>query len=106
MINKPWLEAQPADMQKVFPEANPMLSVTEGFKKPDGTDFTPDTLKNIRVAHQLFSEGVICGGRHPVAHEEIVALRDSKLFTEDDCLDALSLLSHLFSRLEYSTKLR
>lgn len=95
-----------ADMQKVFPATNPVLSVTEGYQKPDGTDFTPLTLSNIRTAQQLFSEGVICGGRHPVAHEEVVDLKDSKLFTEEDCLDVLSLLSHLFWRLEHSTKVR
>lgn len=95
-----------ADMQKVFPASNPILSVTEGFVKRDGTAFTADTLNNIRTAHQMFSEGIICGGRHPISHEEIVELRESRLFTEDDCLDVLSLLSHLFSRLEDSTKLR
>lgn len=95
-----------ADMQKVFPASNPMLSVTEGYIKRDGTNFTTDTLTNIRTAQQLFSEGIICGGRHPISHEEIIELRESRLFTEDDCLDILSLLSHLFSRLENSTKLR
>ncbi|MCA9356805.1 TIGR02391 family protein [Candidatus Nomurabacteria bacterium] len=93
-------------MQEVFPEASPILSVTEGYLKPDGNEFTADTLKNIRVAQQMFSEGVICGGRHPISHEEIVDLRESELFTEKDCLDALSLLSHLFWRLEHSTKMR
>lgn len=93
-------------MQEVFPEASPILSVTEGYLKPDGGEFTADTLKNIRVAQQMFSEGVICGGRHPISHEEIVDLRESALFTEKDCLDALSLLSHLFWRLEHSTKMR
>ncbi|KKS27372.1 MAG: hypothetical protein UU88_C0007G0018 [Parcubacteria group bacterium GW2011_GWC1_42_11] len=93
-------------MQEVFPEASPVLSVTETYFKRDGTAFTADTLKNIRVAQQMFSEGVICGGRHPISHEEIEDLRQSKLFTEEDCLDVLSLLSHLFWRLEHSTKVR
>jgi len=93
-------------MQEVFPENGPMLSVTEGYLRPSGDEFIADTLKNIRTAHQMFSEGVICGGRHPLSHEEITDLRDSGLFTEEDCLDALSLLSHLFSRLEHSTKVR
>jgi uncharacterized protein (TIGR02391 family) len=93
-------------MQEVFPEASPILSVTEGYLKPDGSGFTADTLRNIRIAQQMFSEGVICGGRHPISHEEIVDLRESQLFTEKDCLDVLSLLSHLFWRLEHSTKMR
>lgn len=42
--------------------------------------------------------------RNPLAHEEIKELRDSGLFTENDCLDMLSLLSHLFRRLDDAIK--
>ncbi len=44
--------------------------------------------------------GIVAGGRNPVSHEEIKDLRDSDLFSEKDCLDGLSLLSHLMKRLE------
>ena len=40
--------------------------------------------------------------RNPLAHEEIKDLKNSSLFTEKDCLDALGLLSHLQRRLEES----
>lgn len=89
-----------------FDPPGPILSVTENYKKSDGTDFQQRTLSNIREAHKMFSVGVICGGRNVVDHEEIVELRTSGLFREEDCLDALSLLSHLFWRLENSTKVR
>lgn len=95
-----------AIMEKVFPHTNPVLSVSDGYKKSDGSDFTDKTLKNIREAHFMFSIAIICGGRHPLSHEEIQELRNSELFTEEDCLDILSLLSHLFWRLEHSTKIR
>jgi len=81
---------------------SPVLSVTEKFKKPDGTDFREETIKNIKNAHVRFSSGVVLGGRNVVAHEEVRDLRDSGLFSESDCLDALSLLSHLFYRLDNS----
>lgn len=78
------------------------LRVAENFKKPDGTDFQVQTIENIEEGQKHLSMGVISGCRNPVSHEEIGDLRDSKLFTEKDCLDALSLLSHLFSRLDKS----
>jgi len=89
-------------MENVFQAGAPKLSVTEGFRKPDGSDFHPNTIQNIKEGHRMFSVGVVVGGRHVVAHEELADLRESGLFREEDCLDALSLLSHLFYRLDNS----
>lgn len=89
-------------MENVFNMSNPVLSVTDKFKKPDGTEFREETIRNIKNAHARFSSGVVLGGRNVVAHEEVRDLRDSGLFSESDCLDALSLLSHLFYRLDNS----
>ena len=80
------------------------LQVAKNFKKPDGKDFQVRTIENIEEGQKHLSMGVISGCRNPVSHEEIGDLRDSGLFTEKDCLDALSLLSHLFSRLDNSKK--
>lgn len=79
---------------------NKTLSVTKGFQRPDGSSFSVDTLKSIEEGQKFLSMGIVSGGRNPVAHEEIADLRDSGLFTEKDCLDGLSLLSHLMTRLE------
>jgi uncharacterized protein (TIGR02391 family) len=76
-----------------------VLSVTSKYKKTDGTDFTLSTLENIEDGQKFMSMGILAGGRNPVAHEEISELRETGLFSEKDCLDALSLLSHLFKRL-------
>ncbi len=76
------------------------LSVAKKYKKPDGTNFTDSTLENIEEGQKHLSMGILAGGRHPVSHEEISDLRESGLFSEMDCLDALSLLSHLVRRLE------
>jgi uncharacterized protein (TIGR02391 family) len=78
------------------------ISVTAMFKKPNGSDFPADTLNGIEDGQKFMSMGIVAGGRNPVSHEEIVDLRDSGLFTEKDCLDGLSLLSHLMARLESS----
>jgi len=85
-------------MGEVYGRAS-TLAVTTGFKKPDGSSFPADTLNSIEDGQKFLSMGVVAGGRNPVSHEEIADLRESGLFTEKDCLDALSLLSHLMTRL-------
>ncbi|MCY3827261.1 MAG: TIGR02391 family protein [Candidatus Dadabacteria bacterium] len=94
-------------MGEVFGKGNKgptALRVAEDFKKPGGGDFQVQTIENIEDGQKHLSMGVISGCRNPVNHEEVADLRDSGLFTEKDCLDALSLLSHLFSRLADSRK--
>ncbi len=87
-------------LENVFAITNPKLSVTSKFKKPSGDDFEASTLQNMTEGHRMLALGIWAACRCPVAHEEVCDLRDSGLFTEKDCLDALSLLSHLFNRLD------
>lgn len=79
-------------------------SVSSKYKKTDGSDFLSVTKENIEEGQKFMSAGMMSGVRNPLAHEEVVQLRDSGLFTEDDCLDILSLLSHLFRRLDDAIK--
>lgn len=81
-----------------------LLQVAAHYKKPDGNAFQSTTIQNIQEGQKHLSMGVVTGGRNPLSHEEISDLRDSHLFTEKDCLDALSLLSHLFTRLDKAQK--
>lgn len=88
-------------MGKVYgKESNKILKVAKNYKKTDGNDFNTSTIENIEEGQKFLSMGIMTGARNPVAHEEIAELRDSGLFSEKDCLDALSLLSHLFRRLD------
>lgn len=89
-------------MQAVF--GGKKLSVTKKYKKTDGSDFLPDTIENIEVGQHYLSEGIVAGGRNPLQHEEHLELSRTGLFSEKDCLDFLSLLSHLFKRLNDSEK--
>jgi len=91
-------------LENVFALKNPKLSVTDSFKKPDGGDFEATTIENIAGGHKMLALGMWMACRCPIAHEEVKDLRDSGLFTEKDCLDSLSLLSHLFARLDSSQK--
>lgn len=81
------------------------LETTANFKlRPNGQPFTSSTIENIEEGQMTLSRGVVQGGRNVVSHEEHNDLRETGLFTEKDCLDMLSLLSHLFKRLDESKK--
>lgn len=82
-----------------------ILKATSKFQfRPNGQPFSQDTLNNIENGQQALSRGVVQGGRNIVSHEEHSDLMNTGLFTEMDCLDLLSLLSHLFKRLDESEK--
>jgi len=78
-----------------------ILKVTSKYKlRPNGGPFSQVTLDNIEDAQRLLSQGIVCGGRNVLSHEEIPDVKDSGLFTEKNCLDMLSILSHLYERLD------
>lgn len=54
---------------------------------------------DIQRGQMYFSQGIVAGGRNPLSHEQTKKIEQSGVFTEQDCLDMLSLLSHLFKRL-------
>ncbi len=83
-----------------------ILSAAKKYKKHDQTDFDSDTKQNIEEGQQYLSAGIMAGARNPLAHEEKKELKTSGLFTESDCLDMLSLLSHLFRRLDDAEKIK
>jgi uncharacterized protein (TIGR02391 family) len=98
-------QGRPKDGQSLMQSAfGTLLSVTSKYHKKNGKDFAPDTISNIEQGQQFLSAGIMAEVRNPLAHEEIKELRESGLFTEDDCLDMLSLLSHLFRRLDDAIK--
>jgi hypothetical protein len=51
-------------MGEVYGRAS-TLSVTKGFKKPDGSNFPPDTLNSIEDGQKFLSMGVVAGGAEP-----------------------------------------
>lgn len=88
-------------MGQVFgPEPGKVLKVAIGYLRANGTNFASNTLQNIEGAQRKLSQGVVEGGRNVVAHEEQIDLSQSGLFSEKDCLDLLSLISHLMCRIE------
>jgi len=92
-------------MGQVFgPEPEKVIKVAEGYLRANGTNFAENTIKNIEGAQRKLSQGVVEGGRNIVAHEEAIDLSTSGLFSEVDCLDLLSLISHLMCRIDEANK--
>lgn len=89
-------------LENIFALSNPVLSVTKKFKKPDGNDFETDTIENIKEGHRGLVIAMWQAFRCPLSHEAVEDLKRSGLYSEQDCLDALGLLSHLFRRLDNS----
>nr|WP_238351108.1 TIGR02391 family protein [Kribbella shirazensis] len=58
--------------------------------------FDKETLTNFRDGHLKLSEGSVVAFRNPYAHEEEQRLVEADAMSYQDCLDGLSLLSHLY----------
>lgn len=89
-------------MGKAFGPEDTKWKVAIGYLRKNKTEFAQSTLTNIEGAQRKLSQGVFEGGRNIVAHEESLDLVESGLFSEKDCLDLLSLISHLMHRLDTS----
>lgn len=61
---------------------------------------TVDTGENLRNGQHALSQGVWTGFRNPLSHEQITKLEECGAFSYQDCLDALSIVSHLRRRLD------
>ena len=82
-----------------------ILRVTNKYRyRPNGELFGTTTLNDIEDGQKFLSSGVVSGGRNVLSHEEISDLKISGLFTEKNCLDMLSILSHLYERLDDAEK--
>ena len=90
-------------MGEVFGD-NSILTVTQKYQRPSGEDFPGHIKNDIEEGQKFLSMGIVSGGRNPLSHEEIANLKESELVTEKDCLDLLSILSHLFKRLDDAVK--
>lgn len=94
------MSAEKKLMETVFGPAGTLSVTAKKSNKPNGIAFAQDTLRTIEIGQMQLSQGVLSGCRNPLSHEEIKDLEASELFTEADCLDVLSILSHLHKRLD------
>lgn len=87
------LEAAFGGKQPRIDVASPWASVNLGR----------DTRANIRKAQHELSRATWLGFRNPIQHEERRVLENHGIFTYQDCLDAISIISHLRRRLDGSS---
>ncbi len=87
-----------------FGKEHGILSITkryESYSNPTtGAKITNPTKDTIERGNHLLAQAMIAAFRNPIGHQENEDLKKSEIYTAKDCLDALSLLSHLFRRLD------
>lgn len=89
-------------MMAAFGKANSKLQVFRKYFSIAENHISLSTAENVEEGHKFLSAGLICAIRNPLAHQEKEKLLSCGAFTHEDCLDALSLLSHLRRRLDDS----
>lgn len=75
----------------------PRLDVSAPY---DDCALDSSTLRSMRDGQHRLSLGVVAAFRNPIAHELEMRLLQSGALTHRDCLDGLSIISHLYYRLE------
>lgn len=86
---------------KIFgSDPDKLLKVVSMIRKKNGDEFNIETIADLEESQMLLSEGIFTGFRNPISHETALDLKESKIITEQHCLDALSLLSMLFQRVD------
>ncbi|WP_177191523.1 TIGR02391 family protein [Nocardioides luteus] len=84
-------------LQAAFGNSPPKLDVAGPYLPSTVTEETADGL---RTAQRVLSEGLWRGFRNPIAHQDVDELENKDVFSYQDCLDALSILSHLRRRVD------
>ncbi len=85
-------------LEKVFSNKHPKIDVVKPWGYMHLSDSSAD---NIRNGQKVLSTALLSGFRNPISHEEKLHLEKYNVFTYQDCLDALSILSHLRRRLDF-----
>ena len=92
-------------MGKVFgQEFNKILKIMSDATLSNGLPYTDNTKNSLEESQMLLSQGIITGYRNPISHTEHTELSETGVITEQHCLDALSLLTLLFERLDKAKK--
>ncbi|MDO2934646.1 TIGR02391 family protein [Paeniglutamicibacter sulfureus] len=66
----------------------------------DGTRLTSSTGDNMRRGQMLLSQGVVAAFRNPLVHTPKSVIEATGIIDDEDCLDILSVVSHLWNRLD------
>jgi len=82
-------------------DGEPLMGAIFGGKAPKlkVADLSNKSGENIQEGQRLLSAGSIIGFRHPISHAPIDQTVP-QVFTELDCLNILSLISYLMTRVD------
>lgn len=83
-----------AVVQQAFRDKEPMLDVG----KPYVAVLTGSSANNLVYSQKGLSDGILSGFRNLPSHERESVLVAYGIFTDTDCLDALGIISYLYSR--------
>lgn len=83
-------------MQRVFKEDDPLIDVSLRF----GALFNEDSSRNLTRSQKSLSDGILAGFRNLIAHHRQSVLVSKNVFADSDCLDALGIISYLYSRVK------
>jgi uncharacterized protein (TIGR02391 family) len=95
-------EAESNLFGKALGEGHGKLHFTDGFlvSKPA---ISGESAKNLENGQRELASAIWKAFRNPLSHEPIATIRTLGVISHKDCLDALSLMSHLRRRLDNST---
>lgn len=83
-------------MQQVFKEEAPSIDVSARF-----VSLLPqDSSRNLNRSQKILSEGILAGFRNLIAHHRQRVLINEGIFSDSDCLNALGMISYLYSRVK------
>lgn len=88
-------------IQQAFPDNEVLLDVA----KPYSHVLSGESAKNLNRSQRTLSEGMLSGFRNLQAHHREKVLIEEGLFSDSDCLDALGMISYLYSRVKALDKL-
>lgn len=88
--------AENAVIDGSFAGNTPKVDVVQAWRGVLSTS----TIENIQKGQHAMSQAIWAGFRNPIQHELRIQLETSGAFTYQDCLDALSILSHLRRRVD------
>lgn len=83
-------------MQRVFKEDDPLIDVSLRY----GSLFNTDSSRNLTRSQKSLSDGILAGFRNLIAHHRQSVLVSKNVFADSDCLDALGIISYLYSRVK------
>ncbi len=78
------------------------LHFTDGFRRGDPT-ISGESAKNLENGQRELAKAIWSAFRNPLSHEPMTTIKKLGVISHEDCLDALSLMSHLRRRLADST---